>query len=86
MNINGGKTQLLLPDICSKNSGVIDLKIDGSVLDEKLSFKMLLLYSSLSFFLIFLYWKYYVVSIAKTALKKIKPLICSTKFLFLNAV
>ena len=46
MNINGGKTQLLLPDICSKNSGVIDLKIDGSVLDEKLSFKMLLLYSS----------------------------------------
>ena len=46
VNINGGKTQLLLPDICSKNSGVIDLKIDGSVLDEKLSFKMLLLYSS----------------------------------------
>ena len=48
----------------------------GSVLEEKSSFKMLgLIFSSK------LDWGSYIVSIAKTASKKIGALICSTKFL-----
>ena len=39
-DFNAGKTQLVLFDR-SNNSGSIDVKIDGSVLEEKLSFKML---------------------------------------------
>ena len=35
-NLNIGKTQLISFDV-SRNSGVIDLKIDGSILDEKSS-------------------------------------------------
>ena len=59
-----GKTQLVSFD-CSKNTGDIDVKMDGSVLEEKTSFKMLgLTFSSK------LYWGSYVVSIAKTASKK----------------
>ena len=40
VNFNAGKTQLVLFD-CSNNIGAIDVKIDGSVLEEKSSFKML---------------------------------------------
>ena len=52
------------------------MKIDGSVLEEKLSFKMLgLTFSSK------LDWGSYIISIAKTASKKIGVLIRSMKFL-----
>ena len=40
IDFNAGKTQLLLFDR-SKNTGAIDVKIDGSVLEEKPSFKVL---------------------------------------------
>ena len=60
----------------SKNTGAIDVKMDGSVLEEKTSFKMLgLTFSSK------LDWDSYIVSIAKTASKKIGALIHSMKFL-----
>ena len=50
--------------------------MDGSVLEEKSSFKMLgLAFSSK------LDWGSYIISIAKTASKKIGALICSVKFL-----
>ena len=50
--------------------------MDGSVIEEKLSFKMLgLTFSSK------LDWTTYIISIAKTASKKIGALICSMKFL-----
>ena len=52
------------------------MKMDGSVPDEKSSFKML----RLSFFSK-LDWGSYIISIAKTASKKIGALICSVKFL-----
>ena len=56
--------------------GSIDLKIDGSALEEKSPFKMLgLTFSSK------LYWGSYIISIAKTASKKIGALIRSMKFL-----
>ena len=60
----------------SNNNGSIDLKLDGSVLEEKSSFKMLGLtfYSKLN-------WGSYIISIAKTASKKIGALIRSMKFL-----
>ena len=50
--------------------------MDGSVLEEKTSFKMLGLNFSSK-----LDWGSYIVSIAKTASKKIGVLICSMKFL-----
>ena len=40
VDLNAGKTQLVLFDQ-SNNNGSIDKKIDGSVLEEKSSFKML---------------------------------------------
>ena len=40
VGFNAGKSQLVLFDQ-SNNTGTIDLKMDGSVLEEKLSFKML---------------------------------------------
>ena len=50
--------------------------MDGSVLEEKLSFKMMgMTFSSK------LGWGSYIISIAKTASKKIGALICSMKFL-----
>ena len=59
----------------SNNTGVIDVKMDGSVLEEKSSFKMLgLTFSSK------LDWGSYIISIAKTASKKIGALIRSMKF------
>ena len=40
VDFNAGKTQLVSFDR-SNNNGSIDVKMDGSVLEEKLSFKML---------------------------------------------
>ena len=40
VDFNAGKTQLVLFD-WSKNTGAIDVKMDGFVLEEKTSFKML---------------------------------------------
>ena len=75
VDFNAGKTQLVLFDR-SKNIGAIDVKMDGSVLEEKTSFKMLgLTFSSK------LDWGSYIVSIAKTTSKKIGALIRSMKFL-----
>ena len=60
----------------SNNNGSIDVKIDGSFLEEKSSFKMLgLIFSSK------LDWGSYIISIAKMVSKKIGALICSVKFL-----
>ena len=60
----------------SNNTGVIDVKMDESVLEEKSSFKMLgLTFSSK------LDWASYIMSIAKTASKKFGVLIRSMKFL-----
>ena len=75
VDFNAGKTQLVLLDR-SNNTGAIDVKMDGSVLEEKSSFKILgLTFSSK------LDWGYYIISIAKTAPKKIRALIRSMKFL-----
>ena len=74
INFNAGKTQLVSFDR-SNNNGSIDVKMDSSVLEEKSSFKMLgLVFSSK------LDWGSYVISITKTASKKIGALICSMKF------
>ena len=59
----------------SSNNGSIDVKMDGSDLEEKSSFKMLGLTLSSK-----LDWHSYIISIAKTASKKIGALICSMKF------
>ena len=58
------------------STDAIDVKMDGSVLEEKSSFKMLGLTSSSK-----LDWNSYIISIAKTASKKIGALIRSMKFL-----
>ena len=76
VDFNAGKTQLVSFDR-SKNTGAIDVKMDGSVLEDKTSFKMLgLTFSSK------LDWGSYIVSIAKTASKKIGALIRSMKVSF----
>ena len=75
VDFNSRKTQLVLFDR-SKNTGAIDVKMDGSILEEKTSFKMLgLIFSSK------LDWGSYIVSIAKPASKKIGVLTHSMKFL-----
>ena len=75
VDFNAGKTQLVLFD-WSNNNGTIDVKMGGSTLEEKSSFKMLgLTFSSK------LDWGSYIISIAKTAYKKIGALIRSMKFL-----
>ena len=75
IDFNAGKTQLVLFD-WSNNTGSIDVKMDGSVLEEKSSFKMLgLTFSSK------LDWGSYIISIAKTTSKKIGALIRSMKSL-----
>ena len=68
VDFNAGKTQLVSFDR-SNNNGSIDVKMGGSILEEKSSFKMLGLTFS------------YIISIAKTASKKIGALIRSMKFL-----
>ena len=75
IDFNAGKTQLVSFD-WSKNTGAINVKMDGSVLEEKTSFKMMGLNFSSK-----LDWGSYIVSIAKTASKKIGVLIRSMKFL-----
>ena len=75
VDFNAAKTQLVLFDR-SNNTGSIDVKMDGSVLEEKLSLKMLRLTFSSK-----LGWDFYIIFIAKTASKKIGALICSMKFL-----
>ena len=75
VDFNAGKTQLFLFD-WSNNVGSIDVKIDGSVLEKKSSFKMLWLTFSSKLDL-----GSYVISIAKTASKKIEVFICVMKFL-----
>ena len=75
VDFNAGKTQLVSFD-WSNNNGSIDVKMGGSILEEKSSFKMLgLTFSSK------LDWGSYIISIAKTASKKIGALIHSMKFL-----
>ena len=69
------KNQLVLFD-WSNNNGSIDVKMDGSVLEEKSSFKMLGLTFSFK-----LGWGSYIISICKTASKKIRSLIHSMEFL-----
>ena len=75
VDFNAGKTQLVSFDR-SNNNGSIHVKMDGSVLEEKLFFKMLgLTFSSK------LDWGSYIISIAKSASKKIGALIRSMRFL-----
>ena len=61
----------------SHNTGAINVKMDGSVLERKSSFEMLLGLA----FSTKLDWDSYIVSITKTASKKIGALICSMKFI-----
>ena len=75
VDFNAGKTQLVLFDR-SNNNGSIDVKMDGSILEEKSSFKMLGLSFSSK-----LDWGSYIISIAKTTSKKIGALIYSVRFL-----
>ena len=78
VDFNAGKTQLVLFDQ-SNNNGSIDVKMGVSILEEISSFKMLgLTFSSK------LDWGSYIISIAKTASKKIGALIHSMKFLSLE--
>ena len=74
VNFNAGKTQLVSFDQ-SNNNGSIYVKMDGSVLEEKSSNMLGLTFSSK------LDWSSYIISIAKTAPKKIGALIRSMKFL-----
>ena len=75
VDFNAGKTQLVSFEQ-SNNNGSIDVRMDGSVLEEKSSLKMLgLTFSSK------LDWGSYIISIAKTASKKIGALIHSVKCL-----
>ena len=75
VEFKAGKTQLVSLDRPNSN-GSIDVKMDEPVLEEKSSFKMLgLTFSSK------LDWVSYIISIAKTAFKKIGALFCSMKFL-----
>ena len=74
-DFSAGKTQMASFNR-SNNNGSIDVKMDGSVLEEKSSFKMLgLTFSSK------LDWGSYIISIAKTASKQIGALIRSMKCL-----
>ena len=74
VDFNAGKTQLVSFDR-SKNTGAIDVKMDGSVLEEKTSFKILgLTFSSK------LDWALTLSLLLKTASKKIGALIYSMKF------
>ena len=61
VHLNAEKTQLVSSDQ-SDNTGAFDVKMDGSVFEEKSSFKMLGLTFSSKFD-----WGSYIISIAKTA-------------------
>ena len=75
VDFNAGKTHLVSFDQ-PNNTGAIDVKMNGSVLEENSSFKMLGLSFSSK-----LDWGSYIISIAKTASKKIGAFIRSMKFL-----
>ena len=76
VDFNAAKTPLVFFD-WSNNTGAIDVKMDGSVLEEKSSFKMPgLTFSSK------LDWGSCIISIAKTVSKKIGAFIRSMKFPF----
>ena len=75
IDFSAGKTQLVSFDR-SNNNGSIDVKMGGSILGEKSSFKMLGLTFSPK-----LDWGSYIISVAETASKKIGALIGSIKFL-----
>ena len=75
VDFSAGKTQLVSFDP-SNNTGSVDARVDGSVLEEKLSFKTLgLTFSSK------LDFGSYIISTAKITSKKIGTLIRSMKFL-----
>ena len=75
IDFNAGKTHLVLFD-WSNHTGVIDVKMGGSLLKKKSYFKMLgFSFSSR------LDWVSYIISIAKNASKKIGALIRSLKFI-----
>ena len=75
VDFNAGKTQLV--EIYRFNNiGAIDVKMNGSALQEKLAFKMLWLTLPSK-----LDWDSYIICVAKTASGKIEALICSMKFL-----
>ena len=74
-DFNDGKTQIILFDP-SYNTSDIDVKIDGSVFEEKSSFKILVLIFSFK-----LGWISYIISIAKAVSRKIGALIGSMNFL-----
>ena len=76
LDFNAGITQLASFDR-RNNTSAIDVKMDGSVLEEKSFFKMLGLTLSSK-----LHWRSYIISIAKTTSKKIGALVRSMKFLF----
>ena len=63
---NSGKTQLVSFE-WSNNTGSIDVKMEGSVLEKKSSFKIVKLTFSSK-----LDWCSYIISIAKTVSKKIR--------------
>ena len=75
VDLNAGKTQLVSCDQ-SNSTGAIDVKMDGSVFEEKSSFNMLGLT-----FCSKLDWGSYIIYVAKTASKKIGALIRSMKSL-----
>ena len=74
VDFNAGKIQVVSFD--RPNNTGIDVKMDGSVLEEKSYFKMLGL-----FFFSKLGWGFYIISVTKPASKKIEVLIRSMKFL-----
>ena len=75
LDFNAGKTQLVMFDR-SNNIDTVDVKVDGSVLEEKSSFKIMgFTFSSK------LHWDFYIIFIAKTYSKKIGALVCSLKFI-----
>ena len=75
-NFNTGKTQQFSFD-WPYNTGAIDVKMDGFILEKWSSFKML----GLTFFSK-LDWGSYIISTAKTSSKKIGALNRSMKFIF----
>ena len=76
VDFNAGKTQLVSFDRSNNNSS-IDVKMDGSVLEEKSSYKMLgLAFSSK------LDWGSYIIYIDESASKKTGALIC---YMFISA-
>ena len=76
VDFNSGNTQLVSFDQFN-NTGAIDVKMDESVLEQKLSFKMFGLTFSFK-----LDWGSYIISFAKSAFIKIGALIFSYEVCF----